>query len=414
MNREEINLEIEEVLKSIGSDLEKGNMPKEIEIQYILEHQTGEYKLSEEQLNRFAKMAEQINKIQKQEKKHQELVVKKESFLDKIPFIRKIKQWNANRKINSQTNYYQDSNQNMQYTPTEKRNQFKEELSKDTTNQSIKNEPKINKEEIIVVSDLHSRMDRFEFVKSHLRENPKSKFIILGDATDRGEYGLEMLMEIKELSDKGRVEYLPGNHDIFAYNYVRSKANKDESIYKEAKWNLEHNGGLTTMEKLDNFERTVQNAKNEGLIHKDITKNELVNWLGTRRIQLATRQNNINYALAHAVFDAKLYNYDSKFNLEKAYNLRINGKNQEILDRFDNCMWYREKEEETHHAPITKIRDYVMVVGHTSQRNINMNTVGPKEQIPIIYVDTGKAKGLEGYNLTTGRDIKFIERSNER
>lgn len=414
MNREEINLEIEEVLKSIGSDLEKGNMPKEIEIQYILEHQTGEYKLSEEQLNRFAKMAEQINKIQKQEKKHQELVVKKESFLDKIPFIRKIKQWNANRKINSQTNYYQDSNQNMQYTPTEKRNQFKEELSKDTTNQSIKNEPKINKEEIIVVSDLHSRMDRFEFVKSHLRKNPKSKFIILGDATDRGEYGLEMLMEIKELSDKGRVEYLPGNHDIFAYNYVRSKANKDESIYKEAKWNLEHNGGLTTMEKLDNFERTVQNAKNEGLIHKDITKNELVNWLGTRRIQLATRQNNINYALAHAVFDAKLYNYDSKFNLEKAYNLRINGKNQEILDRFDNCMWYREKEEETHHAPITKIRDYVMVVGHTSQRNINMNTVGPKEQIPIIYVDTGKAKGLEGYNLTTGRDIKFIERSNER
>lgn len=414
MNREEINREIEEVLKSIGSDLEKGNMPKEIEIQYILEHQTGEYKLSEEQLNRFAKMAEQINKIQKQEKKHQELVVKKESFLDKIPFIRKIKQWNSNRKINSQTNYYQDSNQNMQYTPTEKRNQFKEELSKDTTNQSIKNEPKINKEEIIVVSDLHSRMDRFEFVKSHLRKNPKSKFIILGDATDRGEYGLEMLMEIKELSDKGRVEYLPGNHDIFAYNYVRSKANKDESIYKEAKWNLEHNGGLTTMEKLDNFERTVQNAKNEGLIHKDITKNELVNWLGTRRIQLATRQNNINYALAHAVFDAKLYNYDSKFNLEKAYNLRINGKNQEILDRFDNCMWYREKEEETHHAPITKIRDYVMVVGHTSQRNINMNTVGPKEQMPIIYVDTGKAKGLEGYNLTTGRDIKFIERSNER
>lgn len=414
MNREEINREIEEVLKSIGSDLEKGNMPKEIEIQYILEHQTGEYKLSEEQLNRFAKMAEQINKIQKQEKKHQELVVKKESFLDKIPFIRKIKQWNSNRKINSQTNYYQDSNQNMQYTPTEKRNQFKEELSKDTTNQSIKNEPKINKEEIIVVSDLHSRMDRFEFIKSHLRKNPKSKFIILGDATDRGEYGLEMLMEIKELSDKGRVEYLPGNHDIFAYNYVRSKANKDESIYKEAKWNLEHNGGLTTMEKLDNFERTVQNAKNEGLIHKDITKNELVNWLGTRRIQLATRQNNINYALAHAVFDAKLYNYDSKFNLEKAYNLRINGKNQEILDRFDNCMWYREKEEETHHAPITKIRDYVMVVGHTSQRNINMNTVGPKEQIPIIYVDTGKAKGLEGYNLTTGRDIKFIERSNER
>lgn len=68
-------------------------------------------------------------------------------------------------------------------------------------------------------------------------------------------------MEIKELSDKGRVEYLPGNHDIFAYNYVRSKANKDESIYKEAKWNLEHNGGLTTMEKLDNFEKNCTKCK---------------------------------------------------------------------------------------------------------------------------------------------------------
>ena len=40
---------------------------------------------------------------------------------------------------------------------------------------------------------------------------------------DRGEFGPEILLQIKELSDKGVVQYLPGNHDIFAYNYVKMR-----------------------------------------------------------------------------------------------------------------------------------------------------------------------------------------------
>ena len=66
-------------------------------------------------------------------------------------------------------------------------------------------------------------MDRWEFVKQMMKQNPNLNVIILGDAMDRGSYGVEMLLQIKELSDVGRVRYVPGNHDEFAYDFLRGK-----------------------------------------------------------------------------------------------------------------------------------------------------------------------------------------------
>lgn len=46
---------------------------------------------------------------------------------------------------------------------------------------------------------------------------------------DRGKYGLQILLQIKELCDKGRAEYIPGNHDIYAYNTFATQGTQYEN-----------------------------------------------------------------------------------------------------------------------------------------------------------------------------------------
>lgn len=225
----------------------------------------------------------------------------------------------------------------------------------------------------IVVSDLHSRMDRWEFVKQKMKQNPNLKVIILGDAMDRGAYGVEMLLQIKELSDIGRVRYVPGNHDEFAYNYLRGKTDRktqNNSLYDYGYKSMELNKGKETIQKLQNFDNTVQEALREGLITKRTSIEELTEWLGRQPLQMTAKQGNNSYALAHAFFDPKLYSYDKNFNLEKAYDMQSAGKNtknSEIISRFKNTLWYREKTQNTHYAPISWPERYAMIVGHTPQ-----------------------------------------------
>lgn len=138
---------------------------------------------------------------------------------------------------------------------------------------------------------------------------------------DRGDDGIEMLLEIKEFSDQGRVQYIPGNHDIFTYNYVMCK-DRDPNIYDIAKRSLEINKGKVTIEKLENFGQVVQEELALKHISKPITLQELITWLGEQPIQTVVHENQKNYALAHAMFDTKLYNMDRNFNLEKALNMQ--------------------------------------------------------------------------------------------
>ena len=183
-----------------------------------------------------------------------------------------------------------------------------------------------NKPETIVISDLHGRLNSWLSVKKMIQKNPNLNVIILGDAMDRGDYGVEILLQIKELSDLGRVKYLPGNHDEFAYNYLASLADgkgEDDKIYREAFLSLKKNRGLKTMENLSNFSQTVDSALKQGLISKPITLDELTKWLGNQPLQLIQKgSNEMDYAMAHAIFDIDLYNQDRNFNLKKAYDMQ--------------------------------------------------------------------------------------------
>ena len=218
---------------------------------------------------------------------------------------------------------------------------------------------------------------------------------------DRQEYGVEILLEIQQLSESGRVQYLPGNHDMFAYNYINAK-DKDNILYEQARRNLAYNGGKMTMEKLDEFDKIVSEELKEGRIQRPVSKEDFMNWLGNQPIQTIEKENGVNYALAHAVFDTNLYNFDKSFCLKDALNMQLQGKNNEILDRFQNVMWYREKNDQTHYAPLAWPKDHLVVVGHTPQEEANMQNIDQDPRKAIIYVDCGK-KDLQGFNLTTGK-----------
>jgi len=268
---------------------------------------------------------------------------------------------------------------------------------------------KENKRQLVVISDLHGNINKWNYVKKALKENPNMKIIIEGDAMDRGSYGLQILLQIKELCSKGRAEYIPGNHDSFAYYALRAEGTKyeNERIVKNSKKTWEMNGGEASLNSFENFDNIVAEELQKGNIKDRTTKEELVSWLGKRPIQKVVYEGDKKYALGHAIFDESLYMKDPEFNLEKALMLGLQGKeNSEIYKKYQNIMWYRENDDKTHYTEVTYPKGYVMVVGHTKQKNANLQYLGNDKNKPIIYLDCGKGE-LQGLDLISGKQIQI-------
>ena len=276
--------------------------------------------------------------------------------------------------------------------------------------------PNLIPEEVIAISDIHGDLGRWGFVQQKFELNPNAFFVIEGDAMDRGSRGVEILLQIKEWSDQGRATYIPGNHDIFAYNYLKSieRGDTTSQIYKDAKFLLERNGGKSTIASFTNFDQTVQSALEQGMIKNRISLKGLTDWLGNQAVQrVAKNTNGINYAMAHAIFDATLYKTNPNFNLSDAYKMELTGNKGELYNRFQNIMWYRADDANTHHAPLSLPSDAIIIAGHTSQTNINMHKVANESKVEGIFIDTGKALGLQGYNLSKGKSVDFLQVFNE-
>lgn len=282
------------------------------------------------------------------------------------------------------------------------------------------------KEQIIAISDLHGNMEKWKNIKNMVQANPNMKLIILGDATDRGKHGVEILLEIKELCDEGKAEYLPGNHDMFLYNYAKiyEFLNKLEynqrikqqdliGIVKKEARNIMGNGGEGTLKKLEKFDRIVAQEISRGNIKKQIKKTDLINWLGEQPIQKKIKVNNTRYALAHACFDEDLYNYDSEFNLKKAliFETLKNIKNT-MYKKFKTVMWYRKNAPDTHYAPVTYPKGNIVVVGHTVQERLKLSYFENDPKQPVINIDTG-TNSNEGWDLTNSNIIDFNNRQRD-
>lgn len=365
-------MNVSDYLNIIESDVYNGRNPREEYIYFILENQN---KLNRSEFIRFGAIKERINAIYAKENNRN--ARKGESLRDRIRFEG--------------------------YRTKEK---------------------KVNQEEILVVSDLHGKMEKWEFIRSELLKRPNLRVEILGDAMDRGPNGIEMLLEIKEWSDKGRVDYLPGNHDIFTYNYVKSseflnRNDVDDSfkgklnrMFNSARSLLKVNKGNATMQKLASFDSVVRTQKRNGRIQNEITLKELMNWLGKQPIQkiIENPEEEKKYALAHAIFDTDLYNEKSSFCLEDAFKLEVLGKEDtNLFKKFKNVMWYREGEPIYTMAPLSLPKDHIMVVGHTNQEKVNRRYI-KNERHPIWYVDCGNGN-LSGLNLNSEKVENIEERA---
>ena len=394
-------LEFSDKFKKFEEMIKNNQTPNEKDLQYILEHQEI---LTKEEKTKLNKMLPQINRLTSS---NNEMIVKKDSILSKIPGIRKIYEYVQNRRIKNFENNLENSNnqQSINENNSKKEESFKERYKKE----NFKTEQPVE-QQILVTSDFHGRIDKWEICKSMLKKDPSLTFVILGDAMDRGEYGPEILMEIKEASDNGRVKYLPGNHDIFAYNYIKTRGMNNE-IQTEAKWCLENNGGKITIDKLNNFDQIVQKELKDGRIKKSISIDELMDWLGSQPIQDMVKINGkLECCLAHAVFDLELFNKNNKFALQDALDIELNGGDKELLDRFNNVMWYRHKDLDTHYAQLSWPGNAPVIVGHTTHYNVEAeNNIEGNPNQAFIYVDCGKGENFEALDLTTLKIVKMNE-----
>ena len=236
-----------------------------------------------------------------------------------------------------------------------------------------------NNENFVVMSDFHGMKGAMNVVRKYVEEG--KKVYILGDATDRGPDGVEILLEIMDLSKKDKVCYIPGNHDQFIYNSYRSN---DENWKRSVKdiWTIANNGGnggLPTWSNLESLKETNLNKFNE-----------LMDWLGKQPLQRIVESNNKKYCLAHAFFDQKLYNENSLLCLDDCKDFTFdNPKNIS-----QNILWFRKKDD-SYQAEQLPDKDATVIIGHTgtdiylSKDFFDLENKETGEEIKVINVDGG-------------------------
>ena len=229
------------------------------------------------------------------------------------------------------------------------------------------------------MSDFHGMKGAMNVVRKYVEEG--KKVYILGDATDRGPDGVEILLEIMDLSKKDKVCYIPGNHDQFIYNSYRSN---DENWKRSVKdiWTIANeggNGGLPTWSNLESLKETNLNKFNE-----------LMDWLGKQPLQRIVESNNKKYCLAHAFFDQKLYNENSLLCLDDCKDFTFdNPKNIS-----QNILWFRKKDD-SYQAEQLPDKDATVIIGHTgtdiylSKDFFDLENKETGEEIKVINVDGG-------------------------
>lgn len=245
----------------------------------------------------------------------------------------------------------------------------------------------IVKDSFVAISDFHGYEYPLEKVKDYYL-NEYDKIFILGDATDRGPdgqgaQGIDILKEIKRLTEQypGRVVYIPGNHDTFAYDYGKYQD-------QEIRYFLESYHGKKTVEAIDHLRETNPEELND-----------LMNWLGQQPLQVRHNYNGQKFALAHAFFNQNVYEENPNLTLEDVYRVHKNQQGSKQDRAYQAILWYRKGQESSYgdidilDVPV----NVIMVIGHTPERSrvtsdLSLtNRYGGK--IPVFCVDGGIANG---------------------
>ena len=236
----------------------------------------------------------------------------------------------------------------------------------------LKGDKIMNNKTFVALSDFHSNNWVLDVIENqYLKEY--DDIYILGDATDRGPYqdgtfGLDLLIKMKELCEKyPNIHYLPGNHDEFLYD-----AAINDSYLAILNLSMNHGGQtIADLERLKNNDRK--------------TFDELFEWLGNQPLQMKIEVNNTKYALAHALFNNKVYEENKNYNLK---DLEEHKTNKDIL----NIIWFRKNNDSYDNITLPD-SDTTMIIGHSVQKspvNQDLNLLNKdEEEIKVVCIDCG-------------------------
>ena len=102
-----------------------------------------------------------------------------------------------------------------------------------------------------IMSDIHGDMEAFNKMLELIGFKSGQDFLIInGDVLDRGKYGIELLMIIKDMVEKGDALMIKGDHEYYAQMYL-------EGMLSESDW-IRYFGAYT-LESIKKLDKASQN-----------------------------------------------------------------------------------------------------------------------------------------------------------
>lgn len=253
------------------------------------------------------------------------------------------------------------------------------------------------KDSFVALSDMHGAnwvMDKV--VNKYL--NQYETIYNLGDIIDRGEKPFDLLLKYMELSKKypDRVMYIPGNHDSFLYGFYRG----NEQVRNQSR----------TMIQLNKLTKTYEQAEAYRIAHPQKFE-EMLNWLGSQPLQKRIEKGGQKYAMAHALFNQKIYDQNPNYSLNDYIN---DGAN--VSSDVGNILWFR-KGQSSYDPSALPESDVIMIVGHTPNatdldlngvRVIDVDGAAHKVNKDGTY-STRKYTGGDDYEVTVRLDDQTSE-----
>lgn len=194
-----------------------------------------------------------------------------------------------------------------------------------------------------LISDIHGNYVDFLRILSKVEfDEENDHLIIMGDILDRGPDGIRLIEYVRPFIEKGCMELLMGNHEIFAIMYLKGELDR-------GKWSAF--GGESTIQKIEKMD--------------EAEKGELLNYL--ENLSYYAEINSPYFGdtvVTHTGIDADnyIYNYDGTINIT-----------QSIKQAVKNNLYNYIVGTDLHNIPVGDKRkfDKYMIVGHTPCYRLN-------------------------------------------
>ena len=253
---------------------------------------------------------------------------------------------------------------------------------------------------IYVMSDIHGRIDLFDAMLEKINLQKGDKLYVIGDCIDRGG-GLQVLQKIIELHKKNMCDLILGNHEY--YFKVNSKYHLDDAeieeyqreinqrtIHREQEQPEEKYKSETMADALSNLFRSFSKLNNaiennnrvgelQRKINTSINMSELCSYTTEwetfsdwDRMSKDERSEILDF-LSKCVEEKYIKVGDKSYLLVHGGLLKENEKSEQLFVRED---FYANPVDKTVLKEKGYAEDTVVVFGHTTTRDINLNKKG--------------------------------------